>query len=444
MMQATESINTSWTIKLIFLYWFIRIFKPEWILSNLIPSLGFLKAIPSLLIITFFVHLLFCSRKLQYDKPLLFFFLATFISTFFSANRGISADVLRAVAETLIMYSIMLMFISVDRDIHKLFTTYIFAFAFFGIWGIIEGGRIIAFMPLENEDSFGPFMCIGVPFAYYIRLMQKNTFAKTLFSVLLILCIIGVITSFARGAFLSLLSVVIYIILRSTNKIRLFFKSFLVTLLLSFVLVSICPTFYNHYKNEMNTIWQQGYREQTANDRLYLWAKALDMLVDHPLVGVGPNCYGFRLPRYSDTDECRKWGVRYQTYGRVTHNMFFQILADMGLLGMFSLSIILYYFWKKNLLLRALTKEDQKGNKLHNLQSTIKPDTTSVHYYRSFAIEGGMIAFLANSFFYDLLYFTWFWDLLILNVLVYNHLNKGNARKLKHQHISTPSISILK
>ena len=235
-------------------------------------------------------------------------------------------------------------------------------------------------MPLENEDSFGPFMCIGVSFAYYSYPSQKNKLKKRLLGMMFIICIIGVIVSFARGTFLSFLLLLIYFFFRSSNKGKLIAFSFLMTFVFLIILKSMYPNFYESYKTEMSTIWEQGTQQQTAHDRVYLCTKAWDMFVDHPLVGVGPNCYGFRLPRYSDRADVQRWGVRYQTYGRVTHNMFFQILADMGFLGVSSLLIILFFFFKKIHLIKASTKQSVAENQLDMLPTATAFDKSRTYY----------------------------------------------------------------
>jgi len=65
----------------------------------------------------------------------------------------------------MIMYTMMLTFLPNDQNLEKIFKIYILAFSVFGVWGIIAGGRIRSFLPLEDEDSFGPFMALGIAFS---------------------------------------------------------------------------------------------------------------------------------------------------------------------------------------------------------------------------------------------------------------------------------------
>jgi O-antigen ligase len=421
-MDITQRMESSWIGKVIVFWWFIKVFKPEWIVSHFNPALTFLKPLPTILTI-FLLICLIGSRdnKKQYDKSILFFLVVTFISTVFSSNQGMSINILRQATETFIGFAVMMTFISSEKDINRFFMIYLFSFVAFGIWGISEGGLVIAFMPLENEDSFGPFMCMGASFAYFMHLMYERSLVRKAFFLVFLLCVLGVIVSFARGAFLSLLSLLIYIGLRCRNKIKVLAAA----CMLVAVFMLMPSRYITSYEDEMGTIWELGTAEQTAHDRIYLWTKAWEMFVDNPLVGVGPNCYGFRLPRYSDREDTSRWGVRHQTYGRVAHSMFFQVMADMGSLGVLSLVVILVYFWKKNRLVRRVTEEMMGNNNSARDERTRKgSDMARRYYYYALSVESAMVTFLANSIFYDLLYFAWFWDILILNVLIYNNVEK--------------------
>lgn len=348
--------------------------------------------------------------------------LVVFVATIFSANRGISVDILRGISETFIVYSILITVLP-SKDINKLFIIYIFAFIFFSVWGIIGGGLIRNFMPLDNEDSFGPFMCVGISFAYYIQRVYENKTIKILCFITFILCLAGAVVSFARGTFLSLLLLLIMIFLRSGNKIRLAASTVFLAIIFLITLNVIFPDFYKSYSNEMATIWEHGAEEATAKERIYLWKKAWDMFVDHPLIGVGPGCYGFRLPRYYNQEDRWDWNIGYyQTFEKAVHNIYLQIMAEMGLLGILSLLMILYYFGKRNLFARAFARKILKTNNSQNFNDSLKIGISGVNY--SLALEGGMMAFLANSFFFNLLYFTWFWDLLILNTLIYQQMKE--------------------
>jgi hypothetical protein len=91
----------------------------------------------------------------------------------------------------------------------------------------------------------------------------------------------------------------------------------------------------------------------------------------------------------------------------------------MGFLGFSAFISLLYVFRRRNL----YTKEYKKAAKDEGPQkNAAKPSIPVFHY--ALALEGGMLAFLANGFFFNLFYYAWFWDLLILNTLLYLRISR--------------------
>jgi O-antigen ligase len=140
------------------------------------------------------------------------------------------------------------------------------------------------------------------------------------------------------------------------------------------------------------------------------------MFLDNPLLGVGPGCYGFKLQSYVTRASAEEWGVRYQMYGRALHNIYFELLAETGIMGITAFLVLLYIFRRRNVSIR------KTAARLVSIKARVATDALgNVHCY-ALALEGAMIAFLANGFFYNLLYYSWFWDILILNTLLYQRV----------------------
>lgn len=410
-------IEKSAVAKVLLVFWVLRLFKPEWIISYYFPALSFLKPIPTIFVIFFCAYLVFSRSKIQYDRPMLFFLVMMLVSTFFSENRGMSYGLLRTIAETFIVSSIFLSVFNTGKGIKKLFSIYAISFFCMGIWGIAGGGRIAAFMPLSDEDSFGPFMAVGFGLTFFIHQAQEKRRKARAYLIVSLLSLASAIASFARGTFVSLVAISSFIFVKSSDKIRLAIR-FLVITILSFGLAYVAfPDWMGRYVREVNTIWAEGTSEQTANHRLYLWAKAWDMFKDHPLLGVGPGCYGHRLSMYESLLERDRWGVDRQPYGRAIHNIYFEILSEMGLFGILAFMILIYSFMKRNIYSTGFFTRSGDSNRFH---PKLMEDLTSGGFqYYAKGLLAGMLAFLVNGFFFNLLFYTWFWDLLILNSLIY-------------------------
>jgi O-antigen ligase len=350
--------------------------------------------------VLFFLLCLFTSgKKAQWDKGLLLFAGVVLASTVFSANRGISVDYLRGVVETLIIFSVIKTFLVSEERLKKLFGLYVAAFLVFGVWGISSGGKISSFQPLGNEDSYGPFMSIGIGFAYYLARLAKGKMQRIIYLMTLAVCLLGVVVSFARGTFLSGLLLAAILVLRSESKGKWIVKGVIIGAICLLVVMMFAPDYYTRYTDEVATIWEMGTEEDTANDRVYLWTKAWEMFLDHPLIGVGPGCFGFQLPKYSDFQETQQWGVTRLTYGRAIHNIYFEILSELGFLGIAAFLLVLVTFSRAN----------------SQMVEMARASGSTKYLILARALEAGMVALLANGFFYNMLIVTWFWDLCILN-----------------------------
>lgn len=376
------------------------------------------------------------NKRVRWEWGISLFIIIAATSTIFSANRGVSIQIVRGLVELWILAAATLTYIETEKNIGKIFSIYLFAFIFFGIWGISGHGLILAFMPLNNEDSFGPFMCMGISMCYFISLNEEKWKRKVLWMGQYV-CILGAIVSFARGTFIALVAILIYILLR-TKKKKIFILEMVICGIIGISLIlNFRPDFMKNYSAEMSTIWEEGEKEQTANDRVFLWIKGLEMFLDNPFLGVGPGCYSFRLARYTSRMEAEEWGVNTQIYGRHLHNIYIEVMAEMGFLGTVGLLAILIQFLRNNNFLRR----EKKVKLYKNEGNTIRFQETQTGRFRfwGLGLEGAMVGYLINGIFYNLLFFPWLWDLVILNTIVFN-LSKSFQGQLDSKEPRFPEL----
>lgn len=412
---------------LILFQWFLRLFKPEWVLAYLYPGLGFVKGIPTLLLyFTILYMILYEYKKLVLDRPYFIFWLSILLSTVFAHNTGLGRQALSGTFDSLIFFIVTVSIMRNSHDTDRLLSLYIASFIFYGVIGTQNHGLVPFHLYLKNEDAFGPFMSIGVPLSFYLAF--KNDKTKYRYLVVCLLSTTGVIASFARGAFVSLCVVVLFMWYKSPRKLL---ATITIGLLCVFVVITPNILFKdNTYWNEMGTIYESvaegkyisGTQEVEEGRRFYI-RKAWEMFISNPLFGVGPFNYGFVLPRITTSGEADEKGVRAEhLYHRVPHNIYAQILAELGIFGMIAFLAIGYSFWKKNRKIQmAFRKEngDTRGREGNDISSDLRK-----YYYYAMAFQGAMVAYLANGFFYDILFYHWLPDLLIMNYLVYSQFQK--------------------
>ena len=125
----------------------------------------------------------------------------------FAENTGRATPVLRGVADSLFL-ALSTHYIRDDRSLNRLLKLYLGAFVFYGLVGITNRGLVPFHVLLNNEDAFGPFMAMGVPLIFCASQAGPG---RRRFLLTTLLCVAGVVSSFARGAFLSLCAALFYL-----------------------------------------------------------------------------------------------------------------------------------------------------------------------------------------------------------------------------------------
>jgi len=192
---------------------------------------------------------------------------------------------------------------------------------------------------------------LGMGFLTSIHRKEKTIYWICIFIMavsLLLTKSLGGILFFLITSILFILGSIFYLSpnLKTNKKINLKRTSLIIaSLLFAFMLMAIfllrqrIPQFIN-IKEPNNSIIQ----------RFYYWKTSLKMIKDHPLTGIG----------------WRKFGLLYEFYkplsaniSHYSHNVFLQIAAETGLLGLFSFLWLIFMFLKTGLRVIKDNKQEQ-------------------------------------------------------------------------------------
>jgi O-antigen ligase len=251
------------------------------------------------------------------------------------------------------------------------------------------------------------------------------------------LSVCGVVASFARGAFISLLIILLLRMLIGRRILANIAGTLTAGILIYGAAIVLFPSGPN---GEANPFWQemgtisQGTAEGTGFDRKVLWGVAWEEFKDNPIIGVGPLNFGVRAPDYVERIPDR--GDRYldpaSIWGRALHNGYFQILSEGGLLGVAAYLLVVIEFWRLN------RRTSRSVRDLPNRAAEVSGLT------RGFGLA--LTAFLLNMAFYDIIYYNWFWDLVVLNAVLAQRVIalkppvaiKSDAPKAAHNAVRPP------
>ena len=305
----------------------------------------------------------------------------------------------------------IMVFTSHDR-LFKFLNYWMLMHLFISVMSIMHRGKGSGSF-LNDENDLALALNMFIPFPWLMLKSNGITRKRKIFYLItFIILIMGVITTFSRGGFLGLLSVIFGIILLSKNKFRN-----------TIFLIVLCSIFYylvsNKYVAEMETISDTG--EATAHERLYSWKVGWLMFLDNPIIGVGAGNYPRRALEYElvlDMDRLYKPGR--VLLGREAHSIYFTVLPECGLLGTIMFIAILYSLFRR---LRVILKlENTPG-----LHDGIINDYCLI----AKALLISLLGFLVTGAFISVFYYPEFWYLLglvlMLERLTNQHLTKINA-----------------
>jgi len=172
----------------------------------------------------------------------------------------------------------------------------------------VEKGRITYIGILSDPNDLGIFFIMNIPFSLYFFTKSKGL-SKLLALVSFICLLYGIYMTNSRGSMLALAGVSgLYLLLRFGGT-----KAIFAGLTLAPAGLFI-----------MSSFRAVSSQEASAMGRLWAWWDGLEMLKANPLFGIGSNNF-------------------LEQHGRVAHNTYVQVAAELGLLG--------YILWVATLLL---------------------------------------------------------------------------------------------
>ena len=198
-----------------------------------------------------------------------------------------------------------------------------------------------AFGPFVNRNHFAGFleMAAGLIGARIVsRTLQRER--MVLYICYLIVVCSGLILSASRGGYLALAAVILFLGLVSLTargsksgdaKADRGVQFRLVAALILLVVMSFGAMFLTNSDDLLQRFKQADENikiGELADDRYSrreLWQTTMQMVKDHPILGVGLGAYQFAYPRYDQSS-----GL-YRT--EQSHNDYLQILADTGVTG---------------------------------------------------------------------------------------------------------------
>jgi O-antigen ligase len=245
---------------------------------------------------------------------------------------------------------------------------------------------------------------------------------KAIGYVTAILGVVGVVSSIARGAMLSLCATAFAVWLRSPRKMRTLAIGVLGVMVAIVAAMVIFPS--GEYWEEMSTI-SGGSESGTGQGRLVLWRLAMGGYFDNPVLGVGASNCGVWLANNVEFDGARtQFRDPNHMYNFALHNDYVTILCEEGSVGAIAFVAMIVdflrrlYFLRSKAAVRAWRMAMGRTFDLRDL---------------SLGLEAALVAYLTNAFFYNQLYVHWIWSLVTFGVALEVIVRALIARSRHHR-----------
>lgn len=257
------------------------------------------------------------------------------ISTPGSLSEGTSFTlVFSNFTKTALMYFVMVAAVRTIRDVERLSFAYLMSaaiYAFVVVTRFDVGGGAdwrLGHLYYYDANDFATFGVTATPFGIYFLHRASGAFVRVLVGAALAVLTLAFVYSGSRGGFLALSAVAIYVVARYT-RIPLRWRIGATALVLA-VLVAAAS---DQYWRQMGTILSDAdYNRTGETGRLQIWSRGLTYMLDHPILGVGPDNFPVAEGTLSPHAERQQYGIGVRW--SAAHNSFIQVGAELGVPGL--------------------------------------------------------------------------------------------------------------
>lgn len=218
-----------------------------------------------------------------------------------------------------------------------------------GIFTVLTGGSYRVYGPpgegfMSDNNAISAALVIVIPLMFYLRAVATSKWVKRGLLASVGLSAMAVLGSQSRGAFLAVLVMLLFLWLKSQQK-----------LVLGFLLVALVPVAIGFmpdtWTDRMNTI--KTYEEDaSAMGRINAWTMAFNVANDRPLVGGGFELYTAKtFARYAPNP----------LDVHAAHSIYFQMLGEHGYIGLalfLSIGMVAWSLARRIIKLSQMRAED--------------------------------------------------------------------------------------
>ncbi|BCX82145.1 putative inorganic carbon (hco3(-)) transporter [Methylomarinovum caldicuralii] len=273
-----------------------------------------------------------------------------------------------------------------------------------GVFTVLTGGAYAVYGPegtfIGGNNEIGLALIMTVPLLRYCQLTTDHFWAKRLLLIGMILCVIAIVGTQSRGAFLGVAVMLMFLLRNSRHKWTL-----LIVMGLALpVIYTFMPESWHERMSTIKTYQQDG----SAMGRINAWWMAFNLAKDR-ILGGGFEC--FRAPTFA----------MYAPDPRDVHDahsIYFEVLGEQGFIGLALFLAIGYSAWRSCKWIMRQTKNWEDLRWVHDLGAML---------------QVSLVGYAVSGAFLGMAYFDLYYNLIALIVLAKEIAGKA----LKEQEAAT-------
>jgi O-antigen ligase len=200
-----------------------------------------------------------------------------------------------------------------------------FFYSFFGIMkGTFYGGRFKIYGGMFDPNDIAYVLVSLFPFCFYFILHREGALKRILAVTGVIASLLVILYSGSRGGFLGLLAVVIFFLLRKSDKIK---KSHKIIFVIAMVLIFFAIGDKINIDRFLTLTNIEGdYNLSSETGREQIWKRAIDLTLANPVTGVGVDCFAMAIGNLRES-------LGLTPVWQQEHNSYIQVAVETGLIG---------------------------------------------------------------------------------------------------------------
>lgn len=263
------------------------------------------------------------------------FLVCAILSTIFSLNFYHSQRVLfERYIPYILLFMIGYLSVNIKKGLYVLTSVFLLGSVFLGVGGVYDHFHLQAprlFTVFGTHINMSNYLLIAIPLSLVIIFWGKYKFLKALSSINLVILLPVLIWNGSRSCWLVILLIILLIGLFRNIKLLIPILVFIVML---FIFIP------GGSKNRLNA----NFDTVTIGGRDRLYAAAINMVKEFPAFGAGVGMYKELLYRGSFIPTEGYLGRKTHLHA---HNVYLEIAAEMGIIGLISfVGIFFAFFWK--------------------------------------------------------------------------------------------------